>query len=107
MEHPIKIDDLGGPPLFLETPTFIPLWKGLNIDGVLQETSASHLHLGDLRDWGGPASAASDASLTCRSTTSWRHQDVNEEEQGVSLDMVILDLCQHNFSDKYSYKITP
>ena len=20
MEHPIKIDDLGGPPLFLETP---------------------------------------------------------------------------------------
>ncbi len=82
------------------------LWKGLNIDGALQETSASHLHLGDFRDWGGLASAASDASLTCLAT-SWRHQDVNEEEQGVSLDMVILDLCQHNFSDKYSYKITP
>ena len=23
MENPIKMDDLGGPPLFLETPTFV------------------------------------------------------------------------------------
>ena len=25
MEHPIKLDDLGGPPLFLETPIFCEL----------------------------------------------------------------------------------
>ena len=49
------------------------LWR------ILQETCASHLHLGDLRDWGGVASAASDTSLTCLAT-SWRHQDVNVEE---------------------------
>ena len=46
---------------------------------VLWKTSASHLHLADLRNWGGVASAASDTSLTCPAT-SWRHQDVNVEE---------------------------
>ena len=46
---------------------------------VLEKTSASHLHLADLRNWGGAASAASDTSLTCP-VTSWRHQDVKVEE---------------------------
>ena len=58
------------------------IWSGLNIYRlyrVLEKTSASHLHLADLRNWGGVASAASDTSLTCRAT-SWRHQDVNVEE---------------------------
>ena len=26
MENPIKMDDLGGPPLFLETPTYIRIY---------------------------------------------------------------------------------
>ena len=49
MENPIKLDDLGGPPLFLETPTstnrpaadfvhpvFPPIFVGL-LDGVLSD----------------------------------------------------------------------
>ena len=28
MENPIKMDDLGGPPLILETPILIPTKKG-------------------------------------------------------------------------------
>ena len=29
MENPIKMDDLGGPPLFLETPIWENIWDGI------------------------------------------------------------------------------
>ena len=77
MENPIKMDDLGGPPLFLETPIYFELFWIFHV--LLEETQLDK----HIFQWDGTATASPSFSLSSGSISfDWGGSNLHPSPNG-------------------------